>query len=82
MHFNIITENVLSIAGGIEGLFNIFEYDPLTLQFDQEKMAEDIALYGLLPYELFEDLISYEIYVATNAKYFGVAIGREHAYMG
>lgn len=76
MHFNIITENVLSIAGGIEGLFNIFEYDPLTLQFDQEKMAADIALYGLLPYELFEDLISYEIYVATNAKYFGVAIGK------
>lgn len=75
-YLNIITDNMLSMAGGIEGLFNFFEYDPTTLEWDKTKMQEDIEQYGLLSYEEFKDYIPEEIYLAINAKYLGVSIGK------
>ena len=74
-HLNYFTEDILSMPGGIEGLFNIFEYDD-NLQYDQELMQADIDKYGLLDYSAFEDLVPYEVYLSFPAKYFNVAIGK------
>ena len=41
-HLCYYTNGVLSMPGGIEGLFNIFEVDTSTMSYDAEKMAEDI----------------------------------------
>ena len=46
---------MLTMPGGIEGLFNIFEVDPDTLMIDEESYASDIAEYGLYTYEEFAE---------------------------
>ena len=74
-HLNYFTNNLLSMPGGIEGLFNIFEYDE-NLKYDEEKKQNDIETYGLYTYEDFKDLVSYEIYESFPANYFAVAIGK------
>lgn len=74
-NLNIITENMLSMPGGISGLFNIFEYDK-NLAYDQVKENEDINKYGLLDYSYFNNLIPYEVYEAFNGKYLKVAMGK------
>ena len=74
-HLNYFTEGLLSMPGGIDGLFNIFEYDN-NLQYDLELMKADITKYGLLDYSVFEGLVPYEVYLAFPAKYFNVAIGK------
>lgn len=74
-HFNIVTEDILSIPGGIKGLFNIFELDG-HLKFDEDKMKADIQKYGLVSYEEYEGMISKEAYDAFGAAYRKVAIGK------
>ena len=74
-HMNYITEDILSMPGGIEGLFNIFEYDD-NLQYNEEQMQKDIETYGLFTYEDFKDLVSYEVYCSFPAAYFKVALGK------
>ena len=74
-NYNAIVDGFLSIPGGIDGLFNIFEYDE-SLKFDEEKMAADIEEYGLFDYSDFAEYVPYEIYEAFGAKYFKVAIGK------
>lgn len=72
---NYFTNGMLSMPGGIEGIFNIFEYDA-DLRYDQEKMEADIATYGLLDYSYFEDYLPYDVYIAFNGKYLGIAMGK------
>ncbi|MBO5945424.1 MAG: hypothetical protein J6Q69_02340, partial [Clostridia bacterium] len=74
-HYNAMVDGFLSIPGGIDGLFNIFEYDE-TLKFDEERMTADSEEYGLFDYSDFADYVPYEIYEAFGAKYFKVAIGK------
>lgn len=74
-HYGFITDGVLSMPGGIDGIFNIFEYGD-DLKYDEEKMAEDIETYGIFTYEELADYGSYEMYEIFNAKYFKVAIGK------
>lgn len=74
-HLNYFVEDLLSMPGGIEGLFNIFDYDS-TLKYDEEKMNNDIEKYGLFSYEDFKDLVPYEIYCLFPTKYFKVAIAK------
>ena len=74
-HFNIVTEDILSISGGIEGLFNIFELDD-HLKYDENKMKADIDKYGLVSYEEYNGMISKEAYDAFGAAYRKVAIGK------
>lgn len=73
---NIIADGMLSIAGGLTGLFNIFDYNPKTLAFDKEKMQADIRKYGLLTYKDFENFFPEEIYNLLPCKYLGVSIGK------
>ncbi len=75
-HLNLVVDDMLSIEGGLSGLFNIFEYDPDTLTFDKEKMDADIQKYGLLGYESFEKYFPKEIYELLPCKYLGVSIGK------
>lgn len=74
-NLNIITEGMLSMPGGISGIFNIFEYDD-DLSYNAEKKQQDIETYGLFDYSHFEDRIPYEFYEAFNGQYLKVAIGK------
>ncbi len=74
-HLNYFTEGILSMPGGIKGLFNIFELDE-NLKYDEELMQQDIEKYGLLTYDDFKDLVPIDIYESYPAKYFAVSIGK------
>ena len=75
-HFNYFTEGILSMPGGITGLFNIFEYAD-NLQYDQEKYQQDIETYGLFTYEeLAEYGVTQEMFDAYAGKYLKVALGK------
>ncbi len=69
---------MLSMPGGIDGLFNIFDVDPDTLTIDEESYASDIAEYGLYTYEEFSEIfpVSEDVFEAFNGKYLKAAIGK------
>ena len=75
VHLNLFTNGLLSMPGGVPGLFNIFEYGD-DLKYDEEKMNADIEEYGLLDYSFFEDMIPYDVYIAFNGKYLGIAMAK------
>lgn len=73
---NYITEDVLSMPGGITGLFNIFEYNS-DATINKDKMAEDIKRYGLFDYEKdFKNLISKYVFDVFNIQYLKVSLGK------
>ncbi len=73
-HMNYFIDGLFSMPGGIDGLFNYFEYDE-DLKYDVEKMLADIEKYGLYTYEDFAEYIPYEVYeYMFPAKYFKVAV--------
>ncbi len=74
-HLNLITEGILSMPGGISGLFNIFEYDE-NLQYNAAKKTADIERYGLYTYDDFSDLVPYDFYAAFPTPYLKVAVGK------
>ena len=75
-HLNSFSNNILSMPGGITGLFNIFEYAD-DLQYDEQAMNEDIENYGLLT---IDDLAPYGVdeimFEAYAGKYLSVALGK------
>ena len=75
-HLCYYTDGVLSMPGGIDGMFNIFEVDTNTMKYDSVKMSRDIENYGLFTYKDFEDIIPEYAYEAFNGKYLKVAIGK------
>ncbi len=75
-HLCYYTNGVLSMPGGIEGLFNIFEVDTDTMSYDVEKMQQDIETYGLFTLEDFGGLIPEIAFEAFNGDYLKVAIGK------
>ena len=77
-HLCYYTNGMLSMPGGIEGLFNIFEIDSETMEINQEAYLADIAEYGLFTYEEFLEILDVpeEIFDVFQAKYFKVAIGK------
>lgn len=70
------TNGVLSMPGGIDGLFNIFEVDTETMTYDAEQMQKDIETYGLFTLEDFGGLIPEIAYEAFNGNYLKVAIAK------
>ena len=64
------------MAGGISGLFNIFDVDTETMTYDSVKMQADIEKYGLFTYEDFEGIIPESAYYAFNGAWLKVAIGK------
>ena len=75
-NLNFVVDDILNIGGGLDGLFNIFDYNPETLAFDDVKKREDIDRYGLLGYESFEKYFPEEIYNLLPCKYLNVSIGK------
>lgn len=70
------TNDMLSIAGGIEGIFNIFEVDTDTMTYDEEAMQADIAKFGLLDYESFPIELPEVMFDAFCGKYLAVSVGK------
>ena len=77
-HLCYYVNGMLSMPGGISGLFNIFDVDPETMTINAEAMAQDIEIYGLFTYEEFAELVpvSNEVFNAFNGQYLKVAIGK------
>ena len=77
-HLCYYVNGMLSMPGGIDGLFNIFDVDPDTLTIDEESYASDIAEYGLYTYEEFSEIfpVGEEVFEAFNGRYLKVAIGK------
>lgn len=50
-HLCYFVNGMLSMPGGVAGLFNIFEVDSETMTYDAEAMQRDIETYGLFTYE-------------------------------
>lgn len=50
-HLCYFVNDMLSMPGGVAGLFNIFEVDSQTMTYDYAKMQADIDTYGLFSYE-------------------------------
>ena len=72
-HLNYIVDGYISMPGGIEGLFNIFEYNN-DMTYNIEKMNEDIEKYGLYTYEDFKDYLPYEVYLAFPGPYLKISV--------
>lgn len=79
-HLCYYVNGMLSMPGGITGLFNIFDVDAQTMCIDTEKMNEDIARYGLFAYEEFNEIcpVPQQMFEAVNGQYLKVAIGKEN----
>lgn len=77
-HLCYYVNGMLSMPGGIDGLFNIFEVDSDTMKFDTEAMADDIEQYGLFTYEELNALVPVPevMFEAVNGQYLKVAIGK------
>ena len=77
-HLCYFVNGMLSMPGGIDGLFNIFEVDPDTMTYDKEAMAADIEQYGLYTYEELNALVpvTEEMFDAVNGQYLKVAVGK------
>lgn len=77
-HLCYFVNGMLSMPGGIDGLFNIFEVDGETMTYGGQAMANDIERYGLYTYEEFSETfdVPVEIFEAVNAKYLKISIGK------
>ncbi len=75
-HLCYYTNGVLSMPGGIDGLFNIFEVDTDTMRYDAEKMQKDIETYGLFTLEDFGGLVPEIAFEAFNGNYLKIAIAK------
>ena len=77
-HLCYYVNDMLSMPGGISGLFNIFEMNVDEMIYDKFSMEYDIQTYGLYTYNEFAELIPVpqEMFDAVNGKYLKVAIGK------
>lgn len=75
-HLCYYTDGVLSMPGGIEGLFNIFEVDTETMAYDPAKKQADIKAYGLLTTDDYAGMITEYMFNAFNGQYLAVAVGK------
>ncbi|MBR7177813.1 MAG: InlB B-repeat-containing protein, partial [Clostridia bacterium] len=75
IYINAIADGLITITPPMTNWYNMFVVDD-NLKWNEELMAADIAQYGLFTYEEVEHLIPYEIFVASNFKYFKVAFAK------
>lgn len=77
-HLCYYVNGMLSMPGGIGGLFNILEVDEQTMAYDAEAMAADIEQYGLYTYEELNALVpvTEELFEAVNGQYLKIAVGK------
>jgi hypothetical protein len=75
-HLCYYVNGMLSMPGATEGLINIFEVDPLTMQYDVIAYQADLDTYGLLEYEVVAHLMPELVFEAFNGQYLLVSIGK------
>ncbi len=75
-HLCYYADGMLSMPGGIEGLFNIFDVDTEYMIYDAETMQEDVAMYDFFTLEDFDGMISEEAFEAFNGAWLKVSIGK------
>lgn len=75
-HITCFTNDVLSSAAYSKKVLNMFEINEATMQYDLEKMEQDIEAYGLYTYADMEDLMPEEWFDLLNFKYLKVAVGK------
>ncbi len=77
-HLCYFVNGMLSMPGGVGGLFNIFEVDPETMTYNYEQMEKDIATYGLYTYEELNALcpLSEDMFNAAGGAYLKISIGK------
>ena len=77
-HLCYFVNGMLSMPGGVGGLFNIFEVDEETMTYDYEAMAKDIETYGLFTYEELNAIcpLSEEMFNAAGGAYLKISIGK------
>ncbi len=73
---NFMVEGMLSVTPpAYEGWFDYFNITD-DMIYDEDHMAEEIAKYGLTPYEEYAHLVTYEQFMAFNGQYLDILIGR------
>ena len=77
-HLCYFVNGMLSMPGGVGGLFNIFEVDPETMTYDYEAMQKDIETYGLYTYEELNAIapLSEDMFNAAGGAYLKISIGK------
>lgn len=77
-HLCYFVNGMLSMPGGVGGLFNIFDVDAETMTYDYEAMARDIETYGLFTYEELSQYadLSKEMFDAAGGQFLKVSIGK------
>ena len=77
-HLCYFVNGMLSMPGGVGGLFNIFEVDPETMTYDYEQLAKDIETYGLYTYEELNAIcpLTEEMFYAAGGAYLKISIGK------
>ncbi len=77
-HLCYFVNGMLSMPGGVGGLFNIFDVDAETMTYDYEAMARDIETYGLFTYEELSQYaeLSREMFDAAGGQFLKVSIGK------
>ena len=75
-HFNCFANGMLNISGFMEGLYNVFALEEDALKYDAGQKAEELQLVGELPYEVFQDLFSRELYERNNVGWISVSVAK------
>ena len=77
-HLCYFVNGMLSMPGGVGGLFNIFAVDSETMTYDYEQMAKDIETYGLYTYEELNAIcpLSEDMFNAAGGAYLKISIGK------
>lgn len=77
-HLCYFVNGMLSMPGGVEGLFNIFDVNPETMTYDFEAMQKDIETYGLYTYEEVNALapLSREMFEQCGGAYLKISISK------
>ena len=77
-HLCYFVNGMLSMPGGVGGLFNIFDVDSETMTYDYEAIARDIETYGLFTYEELNAIfpLSESMFEAAGGAYLKISIGK------
>ena len=77
-HLCYYVNGMLSVPGGIDGLFNIFEVDAETMTYDAEGMAAGHRRVRAVHYEELNALVPVPeiMFDAVNGQYLKVAVGK------
>jgi hypothetical protein len=77
-HLCYFVNGMLSMPGGVGGLFNIFEVDAETMTYDYEQMEKDIETYGLFTYEELNAIcpLSEDMFNAAGGAYLKISMGK------